>query len=76
MSKRLALTLSQQILTKPQQSLVSNWIMDLLIMLIKRLHAKHIVGSLQLVCEIQVLRRDDCVTFFCTKKKKLLVLEV
>lgn len=40
------------------------------IRLIKRLHAKHIVASLQLVCEIQVLRRDDCLTFFCTKKKK------
>lgn len=39
-------------------------------MLIKRLHAKHIVASLQLVCEIQVLRRDDCLTFFVQKKKK------
>lgn len=39
------------------------------IMLIKRLHAKHIVASLQLVCEIQVLRRDDCLTFFVQKKR-------
>lgn len=37
-------------------------------MLINCLHAKHIVASLQLVCEIQVLRRDDCLTFFCTKQ--------